>query len=894
MHFIQENKNLTAPEKKTKPLMLFIFLTGSIILLAINFGFGLFALGILALASFGIAALKTPIQQVDPKVRIKPSKSSRETIAPPRPSTSTTPPKPSRSFEQQRPSKQSDRALGNASSESSPSSETLKIPIEEKNNTTETQRREESKQKESDLQIPLQTLRQSDKSQNPIDDELVSMGEPENGSRGFKLPEPPIPYKPITWIPYGRETQIQDLIIPGGLIYVGNQESSHATFQPCNDPAFIDTSKPIARQYENSENQMAYWTGYSQISPAARRAYLDWLAKGRRDPDTNIGCVFLFFYGLERRVFLDNGFSEVAEHEANIIIDEVKSLLAIYGEQNNSFFRYASALLEWISFRTIPTKLYEQPLPSLSRSNTLPLHIRIALGQAAMDRVKVPSHLALEWILLDQNISLRTPAKRCQKEFTQLFLAKYKEMAKGGILLPRNKSNLEIEYIPASPGIRGHVTLKRLFENIPDVSVLSRPTKILQEIVNAATTPLEEFSRLIGKKPHAKDTLEGLVRLPFILWPERAQHTLLSLKESLGDEFKTLRLWDIAERISTDIALNETKLTREGIFCLLKVLRLLDIGFEPNALGLVGLKTPRLEDQVVVFSILTSEDEKPISEEYEIRNLTLQLASAYAQIAKSGFTEHQIHYLAETILSWPHLTTSQTRRLQAYLQHLTDNTVALKSLKNKLQRFSIDVRQNIGEFIIYLCLSDRVPIMAEIEALEMIYQALHLEPAKVHSDLHIATSSLNLEMITSNERELSRISLDKDKIDKIKAEDNWTQALLLDIFNGDEEVNPISTVNSEAGIDSKGDNVPQEESNPGTMMSLLGLDEVSSNLVRRMLARNEWSREELQALANELGLMPDGAIEHINDASYNFHGIPFCEGDDPIVLNSEMTAKLTK
>ena len=49
---------------------------------------------------------------------------------------------------------------------------------------------------------------------------------------------------------------------------------------------------------------MTYWPSYSEISSAARTAYVDWLASGRR-PGAHIGYVFLFFYGIERRVLVD-------------------------------------------------------------------------------------------------------------------------------------------------------------------------------------------------------------------------------------------------------------------------------------------------------------------------------------------------------------------------------------------------------------------------------------------------------------------------------------------------------------------------------------------------------------------------------------------------------------
>jgi hypothetical protein len=50
---------------------------------------------------------------------------------------------------------------------------------------------------------------------------------------------------------------------------------------------------------------MGYWPLYSGIDPASRAAYLHWLTGGRKAPEAYIGYVFLFFYGIERRVLVD-------------------------------------------------------------------------------------------------------------------------------------------------------------------------------------------------------------------------------------------------------------------------------------------------------------------------------------------------------------------------------------------------------------------------------------------------------------------------------------------------------------------------------------------------------------------------------------------------------------
>ena len=72
---------------------------------------------------------------------------------------------------------------------------------------------------------------------------------------------------------------------------------------------------------------MSYWPSYSDIDPGCRATYLEWLANGRRDPDIDIGYVFLFFYGLERRVFFDAQHSSTARSEIPKLLNEVEELL---------------------------------------------------------------------------------------------------------------------------------------------------------------------------------------------------------------------------------------------------------------------------------------------------------------------------------------------------------------------------------------------------------------------------------------------------------------------------------------------------------------------------------------------------------------------------------------
>jgi len=58
----------------------------------------------------------------------------------------------------------------------------------------------------------------------------------------------------------------------------------------------------------------------------ARRQGLRWLVDGRQDPNCYIGYVFLYFYGLERRLLVDGRASPAAAAERESLLAEVRRL----------------------------------------------------------------------------------------------------------------------------------------------------------------------------------------------------------------------------------------------------------------------------------------------------------------------------------------------------------------------------------------------------------------------------------------------------------------------------------------------------------------------------------------------------------------------------------------
>ena len=126
----------------------------------------------------------------------------------------------------------------------------------------------------------------------------------------------------------------------GGMIYLA-PERRQSAWDQMSRPV-IDPSLPVdGVGGEFSGESMSYWPSYARIGPRARTTYLDWLASGRSDKRYSVGYVFLYFYGLERRFFVDRP----DEGEKELLIAEVERLLGVYGD-NRSVKGYLGTFLD--------------------------------------------------------------------------------------------------------------------------------------------------------------------------------------------------------------------------------------------------------------------------------------------------------------------------------------------------------------------------------------------------------------------------------------------------------------------------------------------------------------------------------------------------------------------
>lgn len=271
---------------------------------------------------------------------------------------------------------------------------------------------------------------------------------------------------------------------------------------------------------------------------------------------------------------------------------------------------------------------------------------------------------------------------------------------------------------------------------------------------------------------------------------------------------------------------------------------------------------------------------------YGAASVTLDLACAVA--AADGETSPQeIMLLSRHIDSWSHLSSAHRKRLKAHLRLQLNQPPTLQSLKKRLDPLDTSAKRAIVAFLAHLAQADGEVSPAEVKLLERVYKSLQLDAQLLYSDLHIAASSqpgstpsaaLSPQAAAPAPTAGGGFVLDQDRIAALQKETEQVSKLLAQVFVDEQVVEPEEpTVEEEASGDT----------------SLWSLDAEHSAFLRLLVSRSEWSRDELEAVAADMELMLDGALEHVNDAAFDLFDMPLTEGEEPVEINSEIREKLT-
>ena len=692
------------------------------------------------------------------------------------------------------------------------------------------------------------------------------------------------------WIPPESNVAVANRQISGGMVYVGSSLLPVGGWQDC-EPALIVPGLKVARgRGDDSGEGMGYWPSYSEIPDESRAAYLDWLAGGRSDADAYIGYVFLFFYGLERRLLFDLRYLPERRGEARALIGEVERLRSIYAG-NRSFDGYSTSLVQVARALWSEENAWERPPTIGSGGGELASEVRLALGQIVAAGKPIPWDWALAWVTGHAETCFRTPARRCPDEFRQLFVRRYHQRFGDGMALKPNKRRLKISHQPASASFGGQVDVP--FDDLPDVSALTKPVRLLREIAETVMSELEGYSRLVGRSPEKSGTLEGWALLPPELAESRTSPACERLRSWItasldGGESAAVAGADLMTH--WDCARSDL-MSKGEVSSIARVLGSLGYGIEPDPrFGGGGI---RKGQQVVLFP-LGPDRLSAASPAYRAATLLLHLAALVAS-SDGDFGESEERHLEEHIEQAMKLNEDEIRRLRAHLQWLIAEKPSTAGIKRRLESVDAGRRQILAEFAIAMAGADSVINSEEIGMLEKIYGLLGLDPKQAYGDIHSLQTgdtwrpaehpiTVRPPGLAEAGRaipnpppppvpERDRIELDMDRVERTLAQTEEISRVLAEVF-----------------ADEPGE-IDAPEANR-VSNTVAGLDGQHTVLLRALDGRSALSGAEFEELAERLDLLADGAYETLNEAAFDCADSPLLEGDNPVEVNLAVMRKL--
>lgn len=673
------------------------------------------------------------------------------------------------------------------------------------------------------------------------------------------------------WIEPGDTVTVAGRKI-GGMIYLGPRPRRESRAQ--EGSPFIDPGLSVAKVGSDIPgDSMPYWPSYSDINPRARATYLDWLASGRADEQYGVGYVFLYFYGLERRFFVDSP----AEEESRLLVAEAERLLNIYGK-NHSIRRYLGAFLDASQIVLEPVGPAE---PHFEKSGyELPLGLRITIGRMAKGGLPLSADWLLGWYVAHPENSLRTPATRAFPEFRALFALLFDERFPQGLKIPTPKRLLRARYTAASGAFE--VDLNQFLGDIPDISSTSKPLNIAKELIERATTELEKYSRFLGRNPEGRNTTEAHALLPEPLWPLFPCAELEDIRHWIEEVIQTGGLSPVEQVIERLESAPPEKISKRQLTGAADALARLSTGMAPDPR--FALRSPKLGEPVVLFRLpeeITSLEE--VSEKYREILIIVALGSFIAHA--DGTVAEKERNALESRIRKAGLSAAERARLLANLQWMLAVPPDLALFRRRLKDVPENIRHELGQVTLAIAAADGVIDPEEIKAIEKLYKAMDLATDGVYADLHALTARDELVTVRpagEQERDFvippppehdAKVVLDAKRVASVMANTAHVSSVLGDIFRDDE---------------------PEDEQeileDTGDVFS--GLDAQHAAFLGELLTRSYWEEAEFATLAGQFRLMQSGALETVNEWSFERFGDVLIEEHEGYVLNPEVIAEL--
>ncbi len=676
---------------------------------------------------------------------------------------------------------------------------------------------------------------------------------------------------PGKWIKSGEAITIKGQKFTGGNFYFGGKLSSLDGYG--TEASLVDDSLKIENKPSSFEDDsLGYWPKFISLSPKGRGAFLSWLSGNRSDSETPLGYVFIYFYGIERRITVDSIHQTVDDAEFKSLFDEILRLKDIYGS-SRSFSNYSTRLLEFMCLLR-PQVVSHPELEKFPQRDSLLFKHRLAT--TISEEKPVPAELALAWIRFYPDYNLKKPARRCSYEFSQMFTRLYSKKYGEGIAVKPNKTRLKIEYHPASSSLRG-ISFPQ--KDLPDPSNLKGPTNKLIAIADECTAELDAYSRYLAKSDTSRTDIEAVLLLPDELSDLGSTLGLGKFKKWADDAISTKNgLVNIEEFWTYTKSPLPAKINKKEAELIQNLAQKAGYGIAPDT-RYHHAKTSA-DGKLVLFPEGHGKYFEP-SKAYSEMGMALRLGAMVATI-DSHVDQVELHLLTQLIDHDTNLSPTEKRSLHAYLVWRLNTPSNVTGLKARVELLGKTEKAAVSRILVGVAMVDGKIDPEEIKQLEKLYTLLGLDKALVTGDIHgMSSSKAGAQPANPQSETISPASttfqLDESILAIHESETKDVQSMLGAIFVENEpegESDGSATDNS----------VVEEET---------GIDKPHYALFESLIRKDKWTREEVEALCRDSALMVSGALETINDWSFEKVDAAVLEEDgDAIYVDQEIVEEI--
>ncbi len=663
------------------------------------------------------------------------------------------------------------------------------------------------------------------------------------------------------------------------------------------EASLVELPRPVAGDKARFADPLPYWPTYREATPAQRACYLQWLSGGRSDPHAEIGYVFLYFYGLERRILVDR-----SDYEP--VIRELIRLLSIY-RTSRPFVRYAGALL-WLSISLVSRR--ESITPDLvelavqAMPKWTPESLRGCLAYFVERRMPLPASVAFVVAEHDERTPSSVVVTRHPDRFRRLFEERFGDHFADGLFLQPSQRAAKPVYQLGSPTLLRRGDLPALVDStLPDALGVQSQFNPIVTLWSSCVDELRKFDRISRGIAKLEMTAEMYEALPPELrtddHPEANAWQELMAGRVDASGWPIVSISDLATIKGFDY---RAQLTKKQCQQMLVSADCIGLAIEPDAR--LTNKNYRWDEIVIVYHDELDHGAASL-DAFLSASMLLRLGLTIAA-ADDNLDESELDVIAEHLEERFDLSKRQTKRLEALKHLLITHRAAAATVPSSLRRtLALPERRLIGQFLVGVAAADQWISEPEADALRRAYRALGLNEEELDRLLLPAAAPTPTRGHLAAQQSTTGHRMNLDRIRQIRAETVRVQDLLhqamatddLSVESAVESYEESATPQATTSIAVEQDVVAASESTSSnneqceSVAKLYGIPARFRPFVAEMILRERWPVEDLRASSRRHGVMLSAAIEATNQWSQEHFEDWLIEDDgDAIRINMKL------